>query len=210
MANFITGSSPFVVVRLGDFGGVGHYLWIVDCRRGSALVPWSLWRESSDQRHRRNLTQISFGTDWDVRRLMCPGLYGVGLFDFWSRRPSKEPCPCRSVIPRSSAARFSIQWPLAVPLPSRCRSGDQRSDDLRVAQAGLVGTGQQPGLSRAEQTELSAANKRIRELENKVAILKRPVSCSESHTTRRSIRGGLLRMAITATVPARDSTCLAD
>ena len=33
--------------------------------------------------------------------------------------------------------------------------------------------GQQPGLSRAEQTELSAANKRIRELENKVAILKR-------------------------------------
>jgi len=119
------------------------------------LVPWSLWRESSDQRHRRNLTQISFGTDWDVRRLMCPGLYGVGLFDFWSRRPSKEPCPCRSVIPRSSAARFSIQWPLAVPLPSRCRSGDQRSDDLRVAQAGAgrhrSATGPEP--RRADRTK---------------------------------------------------------
>ena len=115
-----------------------------------------------------------------------------------------------NVTPRSSAARFSIQWPLAVPLPSRCRSGDQRSDDLRVAQSGAGRPRSATGLSRAEQTELSAANKRIRELENKVAILKRPVSCSESHTTRRSIRGGLLRMAITATVPARDSTCLAD
>jgi transposase len=37
----------------------------------------------------------------------------------------------------------------------------------------LIDTGQQPGLSRAEQTELSAAKKRIRELENEVAILKR-------------------------------------
>jgi transposase-like protein len=37
----------------------------------------------------------------------------------------------------------------------------------------LIDTGQLPGLNRAEQTELSAANKRIRELENEVAILKR-------------------------------------
>ncbi len=37
----------------------------------------------------------------------------------------------------------------------------------------LIDTGQQPGLSRAEQAELSAAKKRIRELENEVAILKR-------------------------------------
>ena len=44
---------------------------------------------------------------------MCPGLHGVGLLDFWSRRPSKEPCPCPSVIPKSSAARCSIWWPLA-------------------------------------------------------------------------------------------------
>lgn len=43
-----------------------------------------------------------------IGKVMCPGLYGVGLFDFWSRHPSKEPCPCRSVIPRSSAARCSI------------------------------------------------------------------------------------------------------
>jgi len=37
----------------------------------------------------------------------------------------------------------------------------------------LIDTGQLPGLSRAEQAELAAANKRIRELETEVAILKR-------------------------------------
>jgi transposase len=38
----------------------------------------------------------------------------------------------------------------------------------------LIDTGQLPGLNRAEQAELSAANKRIRKLENEVAILKGP------------------------------------
>ena len=37
----------------------------------------------------------------------------------------------------------------------------------------LIDTGQLPGLSRVEQSELGAAKKRIRELENEVAILKR-------------------------------------
>jgi transposase len=37
----------------------------------------------------------------------------------------------------------------------------------------LIDTGQLPGLSRGEQSELGAAKKRIRELENEVAILKR-------------------------------------
>ena len=37
----------------------------------------------------------------------------------------------------------------------------------------LIDTGQLPGVNRAEQAELSAAKKRIRELENEVAILKR-------------------------------------
>jgi transposase len=37
----------------------------------------------------------------------------------------------------------------------------------------LIDTGQLPGPSRGEQCELSAAKKRIRELENEVAILKR-------------------------------------
>jgi transposase-like protein len=37
----------------------------------------------------------------------------------------------------------------------------------------LIDTGQLPGLNRAELSELSAANKRIRELETEVAILKR-------------------------------------
>ena len=37
----------------------------------------------------------------------------------------------------------------------------------------LIDTGQLPGLNRAELAQLSAANKRIRELETEVAILKR-------------------------------------
>ncbi|OBA50103.1 transposase [Nocardia sp. 852002-20019_SCH5090214] len=37
----------------------------------------------------------------------------------------------------------------------------------------LIDTGQLPGASRAEQTELSMAKRRIRELEQEVAILKR-------------------------------------
>jgi transposase-like protein len=37
----------------------------------------------------------------------------------------------------------------------------------------LIDSGQLPGVSRTEQTELTAAKKRIRELENEVAILKR-------------------------------------
>jgi transposase len=37
----------------------------------------------------------------------------------------------------------------------------------------LIDTGQLPGVNRAEQAELTAANKGIRELENEVAILKR-------------------------------------
>ncbi|ANQ75806.1 MULTISPECIES: transposase [Rhodococcus] len=37
----------------------------------------------------------------------------------------------------------------------------------------LIDTGQVPGLSRLEQSELTSAKRRIRELENEVAILKR-------------------------------------
>ena len=37
----------------------------------------------------------------------------------------------------------------------------------------LIDTGQLPGLNRAELAQLSAANRRIRELETEVAILKR-------------------------------------
>lgn len=37
----------------------------------------------------------------------------------------------------------------------------------------LIDTGQLPGLNQAEQAELAAANKRIGELETKVAALKR-------------------------------------
>ena len=105
---------------------------------------------------------------------MCPGLHGVGLLDFWSRRPSKEPCPCRSVIPRSSAVRCSIWWPAGRPVAQIAADlgiSDQTIYGWRKQE--LIDTGQLPGLNRAEQAELTAANKRIRELENEVAILKR-------------------------------------
>ena len=75
--------------------------------------------------------------------------------------------------PESSAARCSIWWPPAARRPDRCRSGYQRPDDLRLAQTGADRHRTLPGLNRAELAELSAANKRIRELENEVAILKR-------------------------------------
>jgi transposase len=48
---------------------------------------------------------------------------------------------------------------------------DQTIYDWRKQQ--LIDTGQLPGLNRAAQVELAAANKRIRELETELAILKR-------------------------------------
>jgi ANTAR domain len=107
-------------------------------------------------------------------QLMCPGLYGVGLLDFWSRHPSKEPCPCPSVIPKSSAARCSTSWlQVALSLRLQPTSASVTRRSTAGAKQELIDTGQLPGVNRAEQAELSAANKRIRELETEVAILKR-------------------------------------
>jgi transposase len=105
---------------------------------------------------------------------MCPGFYGVGLLDFWSRHLSKEPCPCRSVIPRSFAAKYLISWPPGARSPRSLPDlgiSDQTIYTWRKQE--LIDTGKLPGLSRSEQSELSAAKRRIRELENEVAILKR-------------------------------------
>lgn len=49
--------------------------------------------------------------------------------------------------------------------------GDQTIYNWRTQ--GLIDTGQLPGLNRAEQAELTAANQRIREVETEVAILGR-------------------------------------
>ena len=76
-------------------------------------------------------------------------------------------------IPKSSAARCSTSWPqvaLSLRLQPTLATVTRRS---RLAKQELIDTGQLPGLNRAEQAELSAANKRIRELETEVAILKR-------------------------------------
>ena len=53
----------------------------------------------------------------------------------------------------------------------------------------LNDTGQLPGLSRAEQSELSAAKKRIRALENDVAILKRARELLREPHDQKAIRG---------------------
>lgn len=54
--------------------------------------------------------------------------------------------------------------------PDRSRPGYQRPDHLRKQE--LIDTGQLPGLNRAQQAEVAAANKLIRELETDVAIQK--------------------------------------
>ena len=97
----------------------------------------------------------------------------------------------------------------------------------------LIDTGQLPGLNRAEQAELTAANKRIRELETEVAILKRArellrepddpkAVCGHSHDGRRRTaraaglptvvggRIGLLPVALTPAVSAGRPSCVAD
>ena len=53
----------------------------------------------------------------------------------------------------------------------------------------LIDTGQLPGVNRAEQAELAAANKRIRELATEVAILKRARELlAEPHDPRGGMR----------------------
>ena len=60
---------------------------------------------------------------------------------------------------------------------------------LRRRRRRYVDAEQVPGVTRAEQTELTAAKAPIRELETEVAILKEPVSCSRSRTTQKAARG---------------------
>lgn len=63
-------------------------------------------------------------------------------------------------------------------------NGNQTIYDWRRRE--LIDIAQQPGLSHAEQAELSAANKRIREMENEAAILKKALSCYGSRTTQKT------------------------
>ena len=106
---------------------------------------------------------------------MCPGLYGVGLLDFWSRHLSKEPCPCRSVTPRSFAARCLIWWPPVVRSPRS--PPDLGISDQTIYALAQAGADRHRPVARPESRWSSpnsvAAKKRIRELENEVAILKR-------------------------------------
>lgn len=117
---------------------------------------------------------------------MCPGLHGVGLLDFWSRHPPKEPCPCPSVIPRSSAVRRKVLDLVSSGRPVAQIAGDLDISDQTIygwRRQVLIDTGQLPGLNRAELAELSAANKGIRELETEVAVLKRARELECGHLT---------------------------
>ena len=95
------------------------------------------------------------------------------MLDFWSRHPPKGPCPCPSVIPKSSVERCSTSSPPA-GRPIAQIAADLNISDQTIYGWGreeLTDTGQLPGLNRAELAELSAANRRIRELGTEVAIL---------------------------------------
>ena len=70
--------------------------------------------------------RVVSGSHGDAPLVMRPGLSGVGLLDFGSRRPLKDPCSCRGVIPKSFALRCSNWWLLAarsqgLPVQTACR-----------------------------------------------------------------------------------------
>jgi transposase len=72
---------------------------------------------------------------------------------------------CRKVLDLVAAGRPVAQIAADLGISDQTIYGWRRQE--------LIDTGQLPGLNRAELAELSAANKRIRELENEVAVLKR-------------------------------------
>jgi transposase len=105
---------------------------------------------------------------------MCSGLYGVGLLDFWSTT-SVEGAVCVSK-PYPEEFRRKVLDLVAAGRPVAQIAADLGISDQTIyiwRKQELIDTGQLPGLSRVEQSELGAAKKRIRELENEVAILKR-------------------------------------
>ncbi|MDR7168291.1 transposase-like protein [Nocardia kruczakiae] len=165
---------------------------------------------------------------------MFPRCDGVGLLDFLVTTPSKESCSYRGVIPRGSVARCR-DWVAAGPPVAQVAAdlgiSDQTIYVWRTQE--LIDTGQLPGTNRAEQAELSAARRRIREPEQEVAILKlarellksreatRKAICGHSHDGVLGVAGarrvpargrrrvGLLRLEVTTVVAAIDPACVA-
>lgn len=104
-------------------------------------------------------------------------------------------------IPRRSRVRAQ-RYPAKVhrkvlDLVAAGRPVAQIANDLNISdqtiydgrRQGLIDTGQLPGLNRAELSEFGAANKRIRELETEVAILKTARELLRSRTTQKEVRG---------------------
>ena len=137
------------------------------------------------------------------------GLHEVGLLDFWSRHPPKEPCPCPSVIPRSSVAKV-------LDLVVTGRPIAQIAADLNISDQAIYGwckqevvdTGRLPRLNRDELAQLSAADVRIREVRTEVAILKRARDLLRSARPK-AVRGhsheGRRRIARAGRLPASRS-----
>ena len=97
---------------------------------------------------------------------MCPGLYGVGFLDFMVTTsaegavsvPKRYPEEFRrKVLDMVAAGRPIAQIAADLGISDQTIYGWRKQE--------LIDTGQLPGLNRAEQAELSAANKRIGELE---------------------------------------------
>jgi transposase-like protein len=108
-----------------------------------------------------------------METLMCPGLHGVGLLTFGHDIPRRS-----RAVPKRYPEEFRRK---VLDLVAAGRPVAQIAADLGISDQTIYGwrpqelidTGQLPGLNRADQAELGAANKRIRELETEVAILKR-------------------------------------
>jgi transposase len=95
------------------------------------------------------------------------------LLDFWSRHPRRSRVRAQAL---SEEFRRKVLDLVAAGRPVAQIANDLQISDQTIydwRRQELVDTGQLPGLNRAELSELSAANRRIRELETEVAILKR-------------------------------------
>jgi hypothetical protein len=87
---------------------------------------------------------------------MCPGSHGVGLLDFWSRHSPKEPCPCPSVIPKSSVARCST---VAAGRPIAQIAADLNISDQDHLRLAPPGTHRHRAAARTEQRRIGRAER---------------------------------------------------
>ncbi|MEV6657256.1 transposase [Nocardia fluminea] len=135
-----------------------------------------------------------------VRREMFLGFFGVGLVDFLGN----DTVEGNSFVPRRYPEEFRRK---VLDLVAAGRAVEQVAADLGISdqtiyvwrKQELIDIGQLPGACRAEQAELSTARRRIRELEQELAILKRArADRGWFRRWRRDVCGGPERLQVGA------------